>query len=418
MLEWLIQNTLTALLALIFIIIIILFYLALFVNINFVKGHKFETGDKDFIIKNKKRGNLPPVYPNGWFAVLESSELKKGQVKHVIALGENFAIYRTVSGIVKILDAYCPHLGANLGQGLVKGECLECPFHHWLFRGDGHCENIPYSEKVPVNAKTKTWESCEVNHLIFVWYHAESDKPNWRPQPVEKISNGTWRYQGKNEFYINSHIQDIPENGADVAHLNSVHGPAMFLSDIFPGLMRHSWTDAKWTPCKNDLEIKEISAIDATISNGVVKKKNCEPNEKHKAILHLKHSLILFEKYKLLELSVKAMQIGPGYVELQLDSFWGPMYILQTVTPVGPMLQRVTHHMYSSRILGPYAKIVIIGETFMFQRDIEIWNNKTFTKTPLLVKQDRAITEFRKWYSQFYSDNSPTFQSASKSLDW
>lgn len=182
--------------------------------------------------------------------------------------------------------------------------------------------------------------------------------------------------------------------------------------------MRHSWTDAKWTPCKNDLEIKEISAIDATIANGVVKKKNCEPNEKHKAILHLKHSLILFEKYKLLELSVKAMQIGPGYVELQLDSFWGPMYILQTVTPVGPMLQRVTHHMYSSRILGPYAKIVIIGETFMFQRDIEIWNNKTFTKTPLLVKQDRAITEFRKWYSQFYSDNSPTFQSASKSLDW
>lgn len=52
-----------------------------------------------------------------------------------------------MSGIVKILDAYCPHLGANLGQGLVKGECLECPFHHWLFRGDGYCENIPYSEK-------------------------------------------------------------------------------------------------------------------------------------------------------------------------------------------------------------------------------------------------------------------------------
>lgn len=32
--------------------------------------------------------------------------------------------------------------------GRVKGDCLECPFHSWAFRGeDGRCDNIPYSEK-------------------------------------------------------------------------------------------------------------------------------------------------------------------------------------------------------------------------------------------------------------------------------
>ena len=32
--------------------------------------------------------------------------------------------------------------------GRVKGDCLECPFHSWTFRGeDGYCENIPYTEK-------------------------------------------------------------------------------------------------------------------------------------------------------------------------------------------------------------------------------------------------------------------------------
>lgn len=32
--------------------------------------------------------------------------------------------------------------------GHVKGDCLECPFHEWRFRGkDGYCENIPYTEK-------------------------------------------------------------------------------------------------------------------------------------------------------------------------------------------------------------------------------------------------------------------------------
>jgi cholesterol 7-dehydrogenase len=35
----------------------------------------------------RKIGNLPPVYPNGWFGLLNSTELAPGEVKHVTALG-------------------------------------------------------------------------------------------------------------------------------------------------------------------------------------------------------------------------------------------------------------------------------------------------------------------------------------------
>jgi len=35
----------------------------------------------------RKVGNLPPVFPNGWFSLLESAELAPGEVKHVPALG-------------------------------------------------------------------------------------------------------------------------------------------------------------------------------------------------------------------------------------------------------------------------------------------------------------------------------------------
>jgi cholesterol 7-dehydrogenase len=63
--------------------------------------------------------------------------------------GENFAVFRTVAGVVHILDAYCPHLGANMAVGgVVRGDCLECPFHLWRFKGeDGKCSAIPYSDK-------------------------------------------------------------------------------------------------------------------------------------------------------------------------------------------------------------------------------------------------------------------------------
>lgn len=99
--------------------------------------------------KARKIGNLPPVYPNGWFALLESNELKRKQAKYVSALGENFAVFRSESGQVHVLDAYCPHLGANMAiGGFVRGDCIECPFHQWQFSGeDGRCVNIPYSGK-------------------------------------------------------------------------------------------------------------------------------------------------------------------------------------------------------------------------------------------------------------------------------
>ena len=193
----------------------------------------------------------------------------------------------------------------------------------------------------------------------------------------------------------------------------------MFLKDIFPHLAKHSWIDAKWAPCKKESKTDEKNSSNENIfKSETTEKDKTETNERHKAILHLNHSLVLFEKYQMLQLSVKAVQIGPGYVEMRLDSRWGPMFILQTVTPVEPLLQRVTHLMFSSRCLGPFAKVVMIGESLMFERDLRVWNHKTFERTPVLVKQDRAITEYRRWYSQFYSNNSPTFQSASESLEW
>lgn len=117
--------------------------------------------------------------------------------------------------------------------GRVKGDCLECPFHGWLFRGsDGQCDYIPYADKgnpppppdlpprfrssiiivvrfvlVPHIARTKTWKSCEANEIIFVWHHAEGLEPHWQPQTISHVLNRTWRYQGRNEFLINCHIQ-------------------------------------------------------------------------------------------------------------------------------------------------------------------------------------------------------------------
>lgn len=61
-----------------------------------------------------------------------------------------------------------------------------------------------------------------MNGLIFIWYHAEDDEEPWEIPVVAEVENGEWKFHGKNEFLVNSHIQDIPENGADVGGFEGV----------------------------------------------------------------------------------------------------------------------------------------------------------------------------------------------------
>ena len=41
----------------------------------------------NLVRKRRQAGDIPPVYPNGWFAILESRDLNVGQVKSVSCLG-------------------------------------------------------------------------------------------------------------------------------------------------------------------------------------------------------------------------------------------------------------------------------------------------------------------------------------------
>lgn len=57
--------------------------------------------------------------------------------------------FRTGDGVAHVVNAFCPHLEAHLEvMGRVVGDCIECPFHGWKFRGkDEACTHVPYASK-------------------------------------------------------------------------------------------------------------------------------------------------------------------------------------------------------------------------------------------------------------------------------
>ncbi|XP_066569444.1 cholesterol 7-desaturase nvd [Amia ocellicauda] len=353
--------------------------------------------------RRRKTGDLPPVYPNGWYRVVDSHLLDRGDVKSVTVLGEQVAVFRAQDGTAHVVDAYCPHLGANLAVGgRVVGGCIECPFHGWQFRGeDGKCVRIPYAEKVPDFARIRTWTSCEVNGMVLVWYHCDGLDPAWSLPEIEEICRGEWVYRGRTEHFINAHIEEIPENAADIAHLAHLHTPGIV-----------SGTDLRYTNSKTWEFLRHDWKVDWMPEP--------EPN-RHCSQMLVKHSLTVFgRRWPLLDLDVVARQVGPGVVYLTFDhSFLGRGVILQGVTPVEPLLQCVSHSIfYQSGIPPIVPKFILRAECIQFERDVMIWNNKKYVSKPLLVKEDSAIQRHRRWYSQFYSENSPRLRFQHESLDW
>lgn len=46
-----------------------------------------------------------------------------------------------------------------------------------------------------------------MNHLIFVWYHADEGEPTWEPKPIPEIESGKYWLVGKFDYIINAPIQ-------------------------------------------------------------------------------------------------------------------------------------------------------------------------------------------------------------------
>ncbi|XP_029301014.1 cholesterol 7-desaturase [Cottoperca gobio] len=353
--------------------------------------------------RRRKTGELPPVYPNGWYRVLDSHMLPRGEVKSVSVLGEQVAVFRGQDGEAYVVDAYCPHLGANLAVGgRVVGSCIECPFHGWQFRGnDGKCVRIPYAEKVPEFAKVRCWRSCELNGQIMVWFHCDGEDPQWIVPEQQEIAKGEWVYRGRTEHFINAHIEEIPENAADIAHLAHLHTPG-----IVSGVDLRYTNSKTWEFLRHDWKVQW--------------KPESEPN-KHCSQMLVKHALTVFGcHWPLLDVRVVARQVGPGVVFLLFDhSFLGRGVIMQCVTPVEPLLQCVAHTIfYQSNIPPLVPKFILKAECIQFERDVMIWNNKKYISKPLLVKEDSAIQKHRRWFSQFYSENSPRLQHQRDTLDF
>ena len=156
----------------------------------------------------------------GWYILCASRQIKSGTVKSFTLCGQQIAVFRGTDGRVSALDAYCPHMGTDLGIGQVDGNQVRCFFHHWAFDRTGNCTNIPCQVKIPPTARLQAYATEE--KYGFIWVYPEAIAPTSVPEFDElREQDCVVRADRPLERYAHHHICMM--NGIDAQHLRTVH---------------------------------------------------------------------------------------------------------------------------------------------------------------------------------------------------
>jgi phenylpropionate dioxygenase-like ring-hydroxylating dioxygenase large terminal subunit len=305
--------------------------------------------------------------PFGWYPVELGAELAVGEVKPLRYFNTELAMWRGEDGQVRVINAYCRHLGAHMGYGgKVHGNLLECPFHAWRYDGEeGVVKEIPYARVIPPQVKrkcTRTWHVTEANRWIWVWYHPEDVAPLWEVAVLPEATDPEWTDYEIHEWNVWGSIQNMAENGVDFAHFKFIHGTA----NVPQGELR-------WGDWGRGADVKAKMGTPMGEIDGVISYDTMGPGQSWTRFTGISETLLV-----------------------------------ACLTPVSEdhIHVRFCFTQPKSQADGPMAGLargLIKDICKQFDQDKVVWDRQRFVAQPIICDGDGPIPQFRKYYSRYYA---------------
>jgi nitrite reductase/ring-hydroxylating ferredoxin subunit len=306
-------------------------------------------------------------FPAGWYVIRPSTWLKPKQVESVRYFGRDMVVYRTESGRACFADPICPHLGANLSLGEVRGENLVCGMHGFEFGCDGRCVKLSYGTRPPPSARVAQHPVHETDGFIFAYYSPDGASPAWKLEP---LSWNGWTALRHQRLEFEGHPQEITENSVDIGHFRSVH--------------YYSAT------CEED-----------AVADG----------ERLTAAYRVVRPLFSTWLQRLtFSVRFRVLAHGLGYSVIHPEVEGTPIRIRYFVNATPIDGERTQLHLAAAiRKLPVPGLNSIIREAVLYglrhdvTQDIPFWESKHHIERPLLAVGDGPIGTYRRWCKQFYT---------------
>ncbi len=329
---------------------------------------------------------LPSPFPEGWYFIASRDALQKAKLTRKTWMGQEIVVWMDADGGVCVADAYCPHLGADLGPdagGIVCKGRLVCPFHGYEFDTTGQCVATPFAPP-PKTAKLPVYQTQEVANLIFAWWGIGGREPQWRLSEEPSDQNG-WSDHRINTLRFPGHPQETTENSVDLAHLRYVHGyenvdPVMEFSVHGPLLQTRF-------DFKRTRSIARFATFTFEVSAAT-------------HIYGLGYSFVDIREHSIgmdMRLWILATPIDGKLIDLSIVSqvreiqkpkrFFAGLGFLPSKWRA-PLMNRFISSEQREDVL----------------QDLIIWENKEYRSRPRLCRSDGRIMPFRYYCAQFYPD--------------
>ncbi|MBV8086014.1 MAG: aromatic ring-hydroxylating dioxygenase subunit alpha [Chloroflexi bacterium] len=133
---------------------------------------------------------------NRWWPVFESKDLR-GVPVAIRRLGEDLVLWRDGKGAGHLFIDRCPHRGAALSKGFVRGTELQCWYHGFRYDGSGQCTAVPaegLESALPNRVSITSYPVAERAGLIWA-YIGETDLFPTPPLTLpEELGSEDWPF--------------------------------------------------------------------------------------------------------------------------------------------------------------------------------------------------------------------------------
>ena len=155
-----------------------------------------------------------------WFPILLPHELPTPDCDpaRVRVLGEFFAAFRDTSGKLGLLDARCPHRGADLSVGISEAGGLLCPRCFWKFDVDGNLLELPMepADSPLWEVKAPAFKITEYGGMIWGYFGPHDDIPDLPEFEWTRVE-GDQRFTSR--FWVECSYMQGVEGGLDASRV-------------------------------------------------------------------------------------------------------------------------------------------------------------------------------------------------------
>jgi len=171
----------------------------------------------------------PISYPQAWYPLTKSSQIKENTIKSIRAFENDWLLYRDENNQPTLVGRYCCHIGVDLINGQMKNGCIVCPLHGWQFGKNGECHLIPALknkmsadkadyEKQKKQRKLKSLPCKEAYGLIFVFL---GETPTYDVPLPAKMRSVQYGLSEQLLFSGEHHVLCL--NTFDLQHYQAIH---------------------------------------------------------------------------------------------------------------------------------------------------------------------------------------------------